>query len=45
VFGVKASLIAPFEPATDGRTRWRSPFDFVLVADADAPTADPPDRR
>jgi hydroxyquinol 1,2-dioxygenase len=31
VFGVKASLIAPFEPATDGKTLWRSPFDFVLT--------------
>ncbi len=31
VFGVKATLIAPFEPAEDGRTSWRSPFDFVLT--------------
>lgn len=31
VFGVKASLVAPFEPATDGQTQWRSPFDFVLT--------------
>ena len=31
VFGVKASLIAPFERAHDGRTDWRSPFDFVLT--------------
>lgn len=32
VFGVKRSLIAPFEPVEGGATRWRSPFDFVLVA-------------
>lgn len=32
VFGVKPSLVAPFEPAEDGRTQWRSNFDFVLVA-------------
>ncbi len=31
VFGVKATLVAPFEPAHDGRTEWRSPFDFVLT--------------
>lgn len=31
VFGVKQSLIAPFEPA-DGDTKWRAPFDFVMVA-------------
>lgn len=31
VFGVKASLVAPFERAEDGRTQWRSNFDFVLV--------------
>lgn len=30
VFGVKESLIAPFEPS-GGDTRWRSPFDFVMV--------------
>lgn len=30
VFGVKKSLIAPFEPVSDGETVWRSPFDFVL---------------
>ncbi len=34
VFGVKASLIAPFERVNGGATLWRSPFDFVL-----APTA------
>lgn len=31
VFGVKAALVAPFEPVTDGKTQWRSPFDFVLT--------------
>lgn len=31
VFGVKSSLIAQFERATDQTTLWRSPFDFVLV--------------
>ncbi len=30
VFGVKESLIAPFEPAS-GDTQWRAPFDFVMV--------------
>jgi catechol 1,2-dioxygenase len=32
VFGVKKSLVAPFERVTDGTTVWRSPFDFVLVS-------------
>jgi hydroxyquinol 1,2-dioxygenase len=31
VFGVKETLIAPFERASDGETMWRSPFDFVLT--------------
>jgi hydroxyquinol 1,2-dioxygenase len=31
VFGVKQSLIAPFEPAGEGDTKWRSTFDFVLT--------------
>ncbi len=31
VFGVKDTLIAPFERVTGGRTDWRSPFDFVLT--------------
>jgi hydroxyquinol 1,2-dioxygenase len=31
VFGVKASLIAPFERVSGGATLWRSPFDFVLT--------------
>ncbi|MEM1301485.1 MAG: dioxygenase [Pseudomonadota bacterium] len=30
VFGVKESLIAPFEP-DPGDTEWRAPFDFVMV--------------
>lgn len=30
VFGVKGSLIAEFEPVTDGDTKWRSVYDFVL---------------
>ncbi len=32
VFGVKDTLIAPYEKVDDGSTLWRSPFDFVLVA-------------
>lgn len=31
VFGVKATLVAPFEHVRDGRTEWHSPFDFVLT--------------
>ncbi len=31
VFGVKHSLIAPFERLVAGSTLWRSRFDFVLV--------------
>ncbi|MBB3810380.1 intradiol ring-cleavage dioxygenase [Pseudochelatococcus contaminans] len=31
VFGVKQSLVAPFERVDDGATIWRSQFDFVLV--------------
>jgi catechol 1,2-dioxygenase len=31
VFGVKETLVAPFEPATDGATVWHSKFDFVLT--------------
>ena len=30
VFGVKHSLIAPFEPVAEGETKWRSTFDFVM---------------
>jgi protocatechuate 3,4-dioxygenase beta subunit len=31
VFGVKETLIAPFERVDNDRTVWRSPFDFVLT--------------
>jgi hydroxyquinol 1,2-dioxygenase len=31
VFGVKKSLIAPFERIAHGPTLWRSPFDFIMV--------------
>ena len=31
VFGVKESLIAPFQPASDGSTQWQCPFDVVLA--------------
>ena len=31
VFGVKKSLIAPFERIAHGPTMWRSPFDFIMV--------------
>ncbi len=31
VFGVKKSLVAPFEKAESGKTLWRSDFDFVLA--------------
>ncbi|WP_438392816.1 hypothetical protein [Caballeronia sp. DA-9] len=31
VFGVKETLVAPFERITGGETIWRSPFDFVLT--------------
>ena len=33
VFGVKDTLIAPYEKVDNGSTLWRSPFDFVLVPD------------
>lgn len=33
VFGVKASLIAPFERFEGQQTNWRSPFNFVLTAE------------
>ncbi len=33
VFGVKASLIAPFERLEGQQTNWRSPFNFVLTAE------------
>jgi protocatechuate 3,4-dioxygenase beta subunit len=31
VFGVKETLVAPFERVNNGKTVWRSPFDFVLT--------------
>ena len=31
VFGVKTSLIAPFNKVEGGATLWHSPFDFVLT--------------
>nr|WP_245248325.1 dioxygenase [Tianweitania sediminis] len=31
VFGVKETLVAPFERIENGSTLWHSPFDFVLV--------------
>ncbi len=31
VFGVKQTLIAPFERLAGAATQWRSPFDFVLT--------------
>ncbi|RJG01034.1 intradiol ring-cleavage dioxygenase [Noviherbaspirillum sedimenti] len=31
VFGVKQTLVAPFERAESGQTAWRSTFDFVLT--------------
>ena len=31
VFGVKETLIAPFEHVQEDDTIWRSPFDFVMV--------------
>ena len=30
-FGVKKTLIAPFEHVSDGKTIWRAPFDFVMT--------------
>ena len=30
VFGVKSSLITRFKAVTDGTTKWRSAFDFIL---------------
>ena len=34
VFGVKESLMAPFEETPDGDTPWRCPFDIVLAPEA-----------
>lgn len=36
VFGVKQTLVAPFERVDDGKTVWRSRFDFVLTPVDDA---------
>ncbi|AOJ94833.1 intradiol ring-cleavage dioxygenase [Burkholderia multivorans] len=36
VFGVKESLVAPFERINDSRAVWRSQFDFVMVPTRDA---------
>jgi catechol 1,2-dioxygenase len=30
VFGVKTTLVAPYERLSDADTLWRSSFDFVL---------------
>lgn len=35
VFGVKETLVAPFERVDDGTTVWRSAFDFVLTPASD----------
>lgn len=34
VFGVKKTLVAPFERVDNAETLWRSPFDFVLTPEA-----------
>lgn len=31
VFGVKKTLLAPFDHVSDGKTMWRAPFDFVMT--------------
>lgn len=31
VFGVKKTLVAPFERLNSAATQWRSPFDFILA--------------
>ena len=38
VFGVKDSLVAPYERIDDARAVWRSSFDFVLVPEGAART-------
>ncbi len=35
VFGVKQSLVAPFEQG-GGETEWRSEFDFIMVPQSQA---------
>ena len=37
VFGVKQTLVAPFE-RVHGETVWRSPFDFVMVPAVQKPS-------
>lgn len=44
VFGVKQSLIAPFERVEKGDTLWRSRFDFVLVPEHGGTAAAQPAR-
>ncbi|MCB1334833.1 MAG: 6-chlorohydroxyquinol-1,2-dioxygenase [Roseivivax sp.] len=34
VFGVKESLMAPFQPLADGDTAWLCPFDIVLAPES-----------
>jgi catechol 1,2-dioxygenase len=34
VFGVKETLVAPFEPNLDGTTQWVSKFDFILMSES-----------
>jgi len=34
VFGVKKSLIAPFDRLEGAKTLWRSPFDFIMAPDS-----------
>ena len=41
VFGVKKTLIGPFEPLVEGATRWRSHFDFVLVKETGEAASQP----
>ena len=36
VFGVKKTLVAPFERLKDAPTVWRSPFDFVMTPERPA---------
>ena len=35
VFGVKKTLVAPFERLDDSPTLWRSPFDFVMTPEGE----------
>jgi protocatechuate 3,4-dioxygenase beta subunit len=44
VFGVKETLVAPFERVNNDRTVWRSPFDFVLTPVNEARCAPSKDR-